>query len=122
MNLQQIPATGTKYAKLIKSCFQAPEGWLLCGLDFNALEDHISALLTKDSNKLKVYIEGYDGHCLRAYQYWSHLMPDITQELENVRKEGRVFKVILDSGEVKILNEFDPEFIKLREEMNEGDK
>ena len=81
-NLQQIPATGSKYAKIVKSCFQAPKGWLLCGLDFNALEDHISALTTKDSNKLKVYIDHFDGHCLRAYSYWKDLMPDITKELE----------------------------------------
>ena len=27
----------------------------MCGLDFASLEDHISALLTKDKNKLKVY-------------------------------------------------------------------
>lgn len=81
-NLQQIPATGSKYAKVIKSCFQAPEGWLLCGLDFNALEDHISALLTKDHNKLKVYTDGFDGHCLRAFAYMSDKMPDIAQELK----------------------------------------
>lgn len=81
-NLQQLPATGSKYAKVIKSCFQAPQGWLLCGLDFNALEDHISALLTKDSNKLKVYLDHYDGHCLRAYSYFSDQMPDITAEIQ----------------------------------------
>jgi hypothetical protein len=33
----------------------APEGWLFCGADFNSLEDMISALTTKDKNKLKVY-------------------------------------------------------------------
>ena len=81
-NLQQIPATGSKYAKIIKSCFKAPEGWLFIGLDFNALEDHISALTTKDKNKLKVYIDHYDGHCLRAYSYWKSLMPDITEALK----------------------------------------
>ena len=41
--------------KLIKSCFQAPPGWVFCGLDFASLEDRISALTTKDPNKLKVY-------------------------------------------------------------------
>jgi DNA polymerase I len=63
--------------KLIKTCFAAPPGWILCGLDFNALEDRISALTTKDPNKLKVYLDGYDGHCLRAYAYWGDRMPDI---------------------------------------------
>ena len=113
-NLQNLPATGSKYAKVIKSCFQPPQGWLLCGLDFNALEDHISALLTKDTNKLKVYIDHYDGHCLRAYSYFKEKMPDITAELDEIKKEGRVFKVTLDSGEVRYYNEFNPEFIELR--------
>jgi DNA polymerase-1 len=63
--------------KLIKSCFKAPPGWLFCGLDFASLEDRISALTTKDPNKLKVYTDGYDGHCLRAYSYFGQHMPDI---------------------------------------------
>lgn len=75
-NLQNIPAKG-KYGKLIKSCFEAPPGWLFCGLDFNSLEDRISALTTKDPNKIKVYTDGYDGHCLRAYAYYGENMPDI---------------------------------------------
>ena len=43
------------------------------------VEDRINALLTKDSNKLKVYSDGYDGHSLRAYSYWGDQMPDIQQ-------------------------------------------
>lgn len=75
-NLQNLPAN-SKYAKAIKSCFEAPPGWLFCGLDFESLEDRISALTTKDPNKLKVYTDGYDGHSLRAYAYWGDQMPDI---------------------------------------------
>ena len=33
-NLQNLPASRSKYAKIFKSCFQAPPGWLFCGLDF----------------------------------------------------------------------------------------
>lgn len=108
-NLQQLPATGTKYAKLMKSCFQTPKGWCLCGLDFNALEDHISALLTKDKNKLKVYTDGYDGHCLRANSYWPELMPDIQEQLKVLNKEGKIYKVTFDDGSIKYLHEDDPE-------------
>lgn len=68
-NLQNIPAS-SMYAKLIKECFVAPKGWLFCGADFNSLEDMISALTTKDPNKLKVYVDGFDGHCLRAAFYF----------------------------------------------------
>lgn len=75
-NLQNIPAN-SKYAKLIKSCFEAPPGWIFAGLDFNSLEDRISALTTRDPNKLKVYTDGYDGHSLRAHAYFGDQMPDI---------------------------------------------
>lgn len=75
-NLQNIPAN-SKHAKLIKACFVAPFGWILAGLDFASLEDRISALTTKDPNKLKVYTDGYDGHSLRAVAYFGEHMPDI---------------------------------------------
>ena len=76
-NMQNLPSTGSIYAKPVKKCFSAPDGWLLIGADFASLEDRISALTTKDSNKLKVYIDGYDGHCLRGYYYFRDQMPDI---------------------------------------------
>ncbi|AHX00990.1 DNA polymerase [Dinoroseobacter phage DFL12phi1] len=81
-NLQNIPSSAggplkSRLAKLIKECFQAPPGWLFVGLDFDSLEDRISALQTKDPEKLKVYTDGYDGHSLRAYGYFGDQMPDI---------------------------------------------
>ena len=59
-NLQNIPASGAtkakaRIAKMIKRCIKAIPGWLLVGLDFDSLEDRISALTTKDPQKLKVY-------------------------------------------------------------------
>ncbi|MFC0819749.1 DNA polymerase [Moraxella marmotae] len=75
-NLQNLPS-GSTFGKLVKQCFQAPDDWLFVGADFASLEDRINALLTKDSNKLKVYTDGYDGHCLRAYAYWGDKMSDI---------------------------------------------
>lgn len=41
------------------------------------VEDYISALTTKDPAKLKVYSDGFDGHCLRAAYYFSDQCPDI---------------------------------------------
>ena len=68
-NLQQIPS-GSEFGKLIKSCFMAPKHWVFAGADFSSLEDRINALLTKDTNKIKVYTDGFDGHCLRAAYYF----------------------------------------------------
>lgn len=70
-NLQNQPATGARFAKVYKYIFCAPKGWVFVGADFNALEDRIDALKTKDPNKLKVYTDGYDGHCFRACYYFS---------------------------------------------------
>lgn len=75
-NLQNLPS-GSKFGKLIKSCFTAPDGWLMVGADFSSLEDYISALTTKDPNKLGVYINGFDGHCLRAAYYFRDQCPEI---------------------------------------------
>lgn len=105
-NLQNLPSNGKSekqryYAKLIKSCFEAPPGWIFAGLDFDSLEDKISGLTTKDPNKLKVYTDGYDGHSLRAFSYFREQMPDILQS------EGRrVFK-IEQAGETHYLFEGD---------------
>lgn len=75
-NMQNIPA-GSRWAKLIKTIFMAPPGWLFAGADYSSLEDRISALTTKDPMKLKVYTDGYDGHCLRAYYYFGAQMEGI---------------------------------------------
>lgn len=112
-NLQNIPSTGSKHAKIIKEAFCAPPkkeddpfGWLYVGADYPSLEDRISALQTKDPNKLKVYTDGYDGHCLRAYSYFNANMPDITEQLRRA-KEAR--------EEVAIINSIEHRYPKLRQ-------
>lgn len=82
INLQQLPSTGSPYAHLIKSIFRAPKGWVFMGCDYRSLEDRISAITTNDPNKVKVYTEGYDGHCLRSYHYFKDQMTDITKQLQ----------------------------------------
>jgi len=82
-NLQNLPSNST-YGKAIKSCFQTPAGWLFVGADFNSLEDYVSALQTRDPNKLKIYIDGFDGHCLRAFHYFGDDLPDIIETPESV--------------------------------------
>ena len=75
-NLQNLPS-GSTFGKVVKKCFQAPDGWVFAGADFNSLEDYISALTTKDPNKLAVYEKGFDGHCLRAAYYFRDQCPEI---------------------------------------------
>lgn len=75
-NLQNLPAGG-KLGKLVKSCFAGPYGKIFCGADYMSLEDRINTLLTKDTNKMRVYLDGYDGHSLRAYYYFKEQMTGI---------------------------------------------
>jgi DNA polymerase-1 len=75
-NLTNIPS-GSTYAKAVKRCFKAPKGWLFGGADFSSLEDYISALSTRDPNKLRVYLDKYCGHCLRAASYFREELPHI---------------------------------------------
>ena len=92
-NLQNIPVNST-YGKLIKTCFAPPDGWLLMGADFWSLEDRISALTTRDPNKLKVYTDGYDGHCLRAYSYFPDSLPGITNTVASINSIEHIFPEI----------------------------
>jgi len=83
-NLTNIPSHSL-WAKLIKECFGCSNAnWLFGGADFNSLEDMVSALTTRDPNKMKVYLEGYDGHCLRAYSYFKKQMPDIMDTVASI--------------------------------------
>jgi DNA polymerase-1 len=99
-NMQQIPSSGSKYAKPIKKCFSAPEGWLLCSADFNALEARVGALLTKDTAKLDIYEYGYDSHSYNAFGYWPNKMPDIQHSLTRANGGSKLYKVTHDNGEV----------------------
>lgn len=80
-NLQNIPS-GSTYGKAIKECFTSSDDWVFCGADFSSLEDRINTLLTRDENKMKIYLEGFDGHSLRAYTYFKEAMPEIKQAVE----------------------------------------
>ncbi|CAM0077737.1 DNA polymerase [Vibrio phage K482 g1] len=91
-NMQNIPSTGTPYAKMIKKCFIAPPGFIFVGADFASLEDRISALTTRDPMKLKVYTDGYDGHCLRAYHYFPEQYVGIEETPESINATAKTHK------------------------------
>lgn len=98
-NLQNMPSKGEMGA-LIKSCFISLPGFVFGGADFNALEDRISALQTKDTNKLKVYTDGFDGHSLRAFSYFGEEMEGIENTVESINSIKYKYPELRDLSKV----------------------
>ena len=111
-NMQNIPA-GSEYGKVIKACFSAPEGWLFCGADFNALEMRINALLTKDPNKVQIYTAGLDSHSWNTLGYWPERMADIADAVHRASNPGKFLKVTYEDGSVNYFHEGDPNLPQL---------
>ena len=78
-NFANMPS-GSTYGEEIKSCFRAPEGWLFWASDYAALEDRVGAQVTGDVNKRKEFLEGFDGHSLRAYAFFKDEVDELLGE------------------------------------------
>jgi DNA polymerase-1 len=79
--------------------------WLFWGADFNALEEKVGTILSDDPNRKKVYTDGYDGHCLRAFRYFGESMLDIKDEWNAASTEAE---------KVRIINSIEIRYPKLR--------
>ena len=116
-NLQTIPSN-SKYAKRVKECFVAVLGWIFCGADFASLEDYISALTTRDPNKLKVYTDKFEGHCLRAFTYFPERLPGVVDTVDSINSiKGDFPDVRQDSKPVTFLLTYDGTYHGLMKNM-----
>ena len=102
-NLLNMPSTKSIYAKPLKKCFVAPEGYIIYAIDFAALEDRVIANLTRDLNKCNIFIEGLDGHSLNACGYFPEIIAEIlganTDNVNYVKK----FKQMVDGGHIELI-------------------
>jgi DNA polymerase I len=90
-NMQNLPS-GSEYGEIVKQCFISPPGWIFSGADFAALEAIGEALLSRDPNKLRIYAEGYDSHCLNTFAYFSNEMPDIINTVDSINSIKKKYK------------------------------
>ena len=86
-NLLNMPSTGSIYAKPVKRCFTAKDGFIFYVVDLAALEDRVIANLSKDKNKCSIFLDGVDGHCLNSYAYYKE---EIEAELPRLPNENDI--------------------------------
>ena len=99
-NTLNLPATGSIYAKAVKRCFTAKDGWIFYVVDLAALEDRVIANLSRDKNKCSIFLDGVDGHCLNSYSYYEE---EIEKELPKQSNEDNTlyikrYKQEVDNG------------------------
>ena len=82
-----MPSTGSIYAKPVKRCFTAKDGFIFYVVDLAALEDRVIANLSKDKNKCSIFLDGVDGHCLNSYAYYKE---EIEAELPRLPNENDI--------------------------------
>jgi DNA polymerase-1 len=84
-NMQNIPVSGS-WAKKVRRCFVAREGYDLIAIDYSQMELRIMADISKDKTLSKDFVEGKDIHTATAARILDKKIEDITPKERNLGK------------------------------------
>ena len=84
-NMQNIPVSGN-WAKKVRRCFVAREGYDLIAIDYSQMELRIMADISKDKTLSKDFVEGKDIHTATAARILDKKIEDITPKERNLGK------------------------------------
>ena len=99
------------YGKTVKSMFVAPPGRILAAVDYNGLENHINACLTKDETTIKLLSPDpetglmWDMHTLHSSYFFKEKWEALTGEpfVADIATNNKYFKLTDESKEAKQL-------------------
>jgi len=115
VSLLTIPS-GSKYGKTIKDVFKAPDGYMMVGADYSALESRVGINEAQDEALYAITKYGIDSHCYNTYSYWSDKMPDVKEAIENKTKGLEVGSVEYIKAIKDDINSIKKKYPKLRQD------
>jgi DNA polymerase-1 len=75
LNMQNLPSNSV-YGSLVKKLLISDDNCIIGSVDYAALEDRLIAIEANDTNKLRVFTEGIDGHSLNASAYFKRQLEE----------------------------------------------